>query len=312
MPARLILNADDFGLTPGINRAIGELSAARALTSATLMATGPAFDEAVAVARAHPKLGVGCHVVLTDGVPVSHPTAIPSLIGSDGRSFRASLLDFLRALMRGTIKEDDVAREALAQVQKLQRAGIDVTHIDTHKHTHLLPVIARTVFHIANRCGVPSIRNPIEPHWSATLANAPLRRRLEMHLLNRFERAFLDLTPEARAYNLVPEGTLGIAATGTLDTAVLDRTIDCLVHNRSGGTFELLCHPGHQDAALDAQTTRLRASRETEYHALLAVVPKYSRNPATLELIHYGNLGVPGLQRASGQYLPNTGYEKVL
>jgi predicted glycoside hydrolase/deacetylase ChbG (UPF0249 family) len=312
MPPRLIINADDFGLTPGINRAVVELHRAGAITSATLMANGPAFDDAVARARANPALGVGCHLVFTGGMPISHPEAIPTLLGADGKTFRPSLIDFAQAALRGAIDPNDIAVEAQAQIQKLQRAGIDVTHIDTHKHTHLLPVIARTVFHIANRCGVPSIRNPIEPHWSATLANAPLRRRLEMHLLNRFERAFLDLTPEARAYNLVPEGTLGIAATGTLDTAVLDRTIDCLVHNRSGGTFELLCHPGHQDAALDAQTTRLRASRETEYHALLAVVPKYSRNPATLELIHYGNLGVPGLQRASGQYLPNTGYEKVL
>src|ERR1700729_307855 len=70
---RLILNADDFGLTAGINRAIGELHAAGALTSATLMANGPAFDDAVRVASAHPTLGVGCHVVLTDGAPVSPP-----------------------------------------------------------------------------------------------------------------------------------------------------------------------------------------------------------------------------------------------
>ncbi|HEY0163191.1 MAG TPA: ChbG/HpnK family deacetylase, partial [Edaphobacter sp.] len=69
MPARLIINADDFGLTPGINRSILELHRAGVLTSATLMATGPAFDEAVAIASSTPTLGVGCHVVLTDGVP---------------------------------------------------------------------------------------------------------------------------------------------------------------------------------------------------------------------------------------------------
>src|ERR1035437_227407 len=133
MTARLILNADDFGLTPGINRAIGELHSSGVLTSATLMATGPAFDDAVAVARAHPSLGVGCHIVLTDGAPVSPPESVASLLGPDAKTFRPSLLDFLQALFRGRIHPDEVAREALAQVEKLQRAGIPVTHFDTHK-----------------------------------------------------------------------------------------------------------------------------------------------------------------------------------
>src|SRR5271154_4644382 len=86
MPPRLIINADDFGLTPGINRAIAELHQAGALTSTTLMATGPAFDDAVVMARANPTLGVGCHIVLTDGVPVSPPQTVPTLLGPDGKT----------------------------------------------------------------------------------------------------------------------------------------------------------------------------------------------------------------------------------
>jgi len=128
MPARLILNADDFGLTGGINRAIGELHANGALTSATLMANGPAFEDAVEIARKRPMLGVGCHVVLTDGMPVSHPADIPSLLGSDGKTFRPSLIDFMLAVWRGQVLEEDIVRETTAQVQRLQRAGIDVTH----------------------------------------------------------------------------------------------------------------------------------------------------------------------------------------
>src|ERR1700676_991583 len=98
MPPRLILNADDFGLTHGINRAIGELHSAGVLTSATLMANGPAFDNAVEAAHSHPALGVGCHIVLTDGAPVSPPNSIRSLLGSDGKNFRTSLIDFVQAL----------------------------------------------------------------------------------------------------------------------------------------------------------------------------------------------------------------------
>src|SRR5580698_8573157 len=174
MPPRLIINADDFGLTPGINRAIVELHRAGVVTSATLMATGPAFDDAVALALANPTLGVGCHLVLIDGMPLCHAESIPTLLGGDGKTFRRSNVDFAQAALRGTIDADDIARETLAQIQRLQRAGIDVTHIDSHKHSHLLPAVASTVFHIANRCGVPSMRNPFEPRWSASLAGAPV------------------------------------------------------------------------------------------------------------------------------------------
>src|ERR1700679_3049862 len=101
MPPRLILNADDFGLTRGINRAVAELHAAGALTSATLMANGPAFDDAVSIAHAPPTLGIGCHIVLPDGTPVSPPESIPTLLAPDGKTFRISLIDFHLAVLRG-------------------------------------------------------------------------------------------------------------------------------------------------------------------------------------------------------------------
>ena len=141
---RLIINADDFGLTAGVNRGILEAHGHGVVTSATLMATGAAFEDAVAIAHANPALGVGCHIVLTDGTPVSPPKSIPTLIGSDGKNFRPSLVDFIQALLRGAIREDDLEREAVAQVQKLQCAGINVTHLDTHKHTHTAAAVSPT------------------------------------------------------------------------------------------------------------------------------------------------------------------------
>src|SRR6202020_2277931 len=99
MTSRLIINADDFGVTPGVNRAIAELHQGKVLTSTTLMATGAAFDDAVAVAHANPTLGVGCHIVLTDGIPVSSPESISTLIGPDRKAFRHSLIDFVQALL---------------------------------------------------------------------------------------------------------------------------------------------------------------------------------------------------------------------
>ena len=312
MHPRLILHADDFGLTPGINRAIIELYQAGVLTSASLMATGPAFDDAVGLALANPGLGVGCHLVFVDGIPLSHPWDIPTLLGADGKTFRPETFDFAQAAIRNTIHQHDLAREAQAQIQRLQRAGIDVTHVDTHKHTHIFPAIARTVLHIAQRCGVHAMRKPFEPRWCEALElGVPLLRRTQLRLLRRFEPAFERIAEQPAQHGFLPAGTLGIASTGTLTTPHLRTLLHAsLAHGEE--IYELCTHPGHQDVALDRENTRLRASREAEYLALLEVVPEILRTQSPPALIHYGNLGVPGLQRASGQFAPNTGYEKVL
>jgi len=308
MALRLILNADDFGLTPGVNRAIAELLQAKALTSATLMANGPAFDDAVAVARAHPTLGVGCHIVLTDGIPVSHPQSIPTLLGADGKTFRPSLAAFIQALLRGTIHEDDIEREAIAQVQKLQRAGIDVTHLDTHKHTHIFPTVTRPLLHLAQRCSIGAIRNPFEPTWCFALQHGRGLRRLQVRALNRLKTQF-ERQPQIRNMQIqTTGGTIGISATGVLDATALRQI---LLHLPGEGTFELCCHPGYNDSALDLVATRLRAHRDVEREALLAELPAIALQPNAPELIHYGNLGSCGALLEAGQFTPGTCHERV-
>ena len=302
---RLIINADDFGLTHGINRAIAELHRAHALTSATLMASGPAFADAAAISRAHPTLGVGCHVQLVDGFPISHPESIPSLLGADGKSFRPKLSEFIFDLLRGTIREDDILREAAAQLQLLQRAGIDVTHLDTHKHTHIFPTVARPLLHLAERASIGAIRNPFEPAWAAKLAPANIVRRTQLAALNKNREAFLALPQIKLGAVLTTDGTIGIAATGSLTA----ETITALTAQIPEGTYELITHPGYNDAALIAHPTRLKQSRDQERDALLHTI---SRIPHTTERIQYGSLGRFGLLRELGKFQPNTGHEKVL
>jgi predicted glycoside hydrolase/deacetylase ChbG (UPF0249 family) len=310
MAARLILNADDFGLTRGINRAIRELHANGALTSATLMANGPAFEDAVAIAREQPTLGVGCHVVLTDGIPVSHPSDIASLLGSDGKTFRSSLADFLLAVWRGHVREEDIVREAAAQVQRIQRAGIDVTHLDTHKHTHVLPGVARPLLYVAERCGIGAVRNPFEEPWSLEVEPTNPIRRMQVRLLHRLRKRFYALPQIRSGAVLTTDGTLGISATGRLD----ERTLRALVAAMPAGLWELVLHPGYNDRELDGVRTRLRATREIERNALLAVFADSSQNPpqpSAPELISYGKLGGPGVLRELGQFIPNTGFERI-
>jgi len=304
MPPRLIINADDFGLTPGINRAIAELHQAGALTSTTLMATGPAFDDAVVMARANPTLGVGCHIVLTDGAPVSSPQTIPTLLGPDGKSFRPSLIDFVQALLRGKISEDDIQRETLAQIQKLQHAGINVTHVDTHKHTHLFPAVARSLLKIAERCSVGAIRHPFEQSWSLALGHGNRIRRLQVKLLGGLKTWF-ERQPQLRsAHVLTTDGTIGISATGDLYGQTLHEILHAMP---TEGTFELVCHPGYNDSDLDAIVTRLRDHRDVERNALLAEVPALALHPNAPQLINYGGLGTHGAPSATAQFVPGRG-----
>jgi predicted glycoside hydrolase/deacetylase ChbG (UPF0249 family) len=292
MQPRLIINADDFGLTPGVNRAIAELHDAGAVMSATLMATGPAFDDAVALALARPTLGVGCHIVLVDGTPVSDPSTIPTLLGpeknQDRSTFRSSLGDFALGVLRGAIRQDDIQREALAQIQKLQRAGLTLTHVDTHKHTHLLSRVTRPIIRALEQSGIRCIRNPFEPRWSASLGGST-RRSLFVRALGPGRRRFEASPPIASHRILTTRGTIGISATGHLNST----TLNALLQSIPDGTWELVCHPGYNDSDLDVITTRLRSERETELRALLAAFTKSSSpsmNPSGLRLIHYGEL----------------------
>ncbi|MBS1822772.1 MAG: ChbG/HpnK family deacetylase [Acidobacteria bacterium] len=287
MPPRLIVNADDFGLTSGINRSILELHRTGALTSATLMATGAAFDEAVAIAHANPSLGVGCHIVLTDGTPVSLPDRIPTLIGPDRKSFRPSLAGFVRALLLGQICEEDIVREAYAQIARLRQAGIAITHVDSHKHTHLFPAVARPLLRVLEDASIGSIRNPFEPRFTQDLAHAGFKRRMQINILNRLQRSF-DRHPQIRNGTIATtNGTVGVSATGNLNTATLSEILNALP---SEGTFELVCHPGYNDRDLDRVTTRLRTHREVEMQALLAAMPARLSQANAPALIHFGSL----------------------
>jgi predicted glycoside hydrolase/deacetylase ChbG (UPF0249 family) len=319
MSSCLILNADDFGLTRGINRAIEELFRAGAITSATMMATGPAFDDAVRIAHANPGLGIGCHIVLTDGIPVLHPAEIPTLLGPDGKSFRSSLLDFQLAAVTGALNEDEICREAQAQIAKLQRAGLDVTHIDTHKHTHIFPSVARPLLFVAERSRIGAIRNPFEQAWSRGLGHPGIIRRAEVALLAPLRRKFAALPQIRSGAVATTDGTIGMSATGRLDRGTLESILQRMPH----GTWEMVLHPGYNDSDLDKVTTRLRSTREIEMQALLDVFgnqPDSSGNQKftngahlpTPELIHYGALGPFARLRELRQFKPNTGHEVLL
>ena len=308
---RLILNADDFGLTAGVNRAIVELHRAGRLTSATLMARAAATEEAIELARTTPTLGVGCHVVLVDGEPqlaarelsiLHEPSTLPStlppaLIDPRTGRFHPTLGAFLARLLTGRICFREIEAEAAAQIALLQSKGLRLTHIDTHKHTHMFPAVLRPVLRAARAAGIRAVRNPFEPRWSlrATPAAAGIQtgvRRAEVSLLRLLEPTFRRIVAE-EGFSTT-DGAIGVLATGTLDAATVASLLRNLPPDTLGTeTWELVTHPGYNDQDLAQARTRLLASRETEREALGAV----EQFPA-IELISFAQIGLARSQIA--------------
>ncbi|MGA2672149.1 MAG: ChbG/HpnK family deacetylase [Terracidiphilus sp.] len=277
---RLIVNADDFGLTAGVNRAILELHRAEVLTSTTLMARAAATAEAIEIARATPSLGVGCHVVLVDGEPMLPPRQIPTLIDPRTGRFQPTLGAFLQRLLTGRIRSAEIEAEAAAQIAFLQSRGLALTHIDAHKHIHMFPAVLRPVLRAAKAAGIRAVRNPFEPAWSLHATSGALwLRRAEVRLLRRLEPAFRRIV--AKEGFTTTDGALGVLATGTLNAAA----VASLLQQLPAGAWELVTHPGYNDADLAHARTRLLASREIERDALRAL----TRFPS-LELISFAGL----------------------
>lgn len=281
---RLIVNADDFGLTSGVNRAVLELHRAGVLTSATLMARAAATDEAISIALAAPTLGVGCHVVLVDGEPVlSARTEIPNVADPSCDRFEPSLGRFLNTIYRASPRRKidyQIEKEAAAQIALLQSRGVCLTHVDTHKHTHMFPRVLRPVLRAARAAGIRAVRNPFEPAWSLNATpGAPLVRRTEVRLLRLLRARFLRIVAEEGFVTTC--GAIGVLATGTLD----ERSLTALLRHLPAGDWELVTHPGYNDADLASARTRLLASRETERQALVHLRPLGS-----VDLVTFGAL----------------------
>jgi predicted glycoside hydrolase/deacetylase ChbG (UPF0249 family) len=243
----LVVNADDLGLTIGVNDGIFRAHDRGILTSASLMANAPAAANAIRGLRNRPALGIGVHLTLVDGAPTLPPDRVPTLVGDDGR-FRTSWKPFIVACLLGRVSMQDIERELTAQIECVAFEGIKVTHLDAHKHVHVYPPVFEVVVRLAERFRVPVVRVPYE----RTMADLPL------------------LGWAQRDYRLA--ASRGIATpqfVGRKMTGVM--TADALasaVRRLPPGQTELMVHPGYIDDALRRMPTRLLASRETEVELL--------------------------------------------
>jgi predicted glycoside hydrolase/deacetylase ChbG (UPF0249 family) len=259
---QLVVNADDFGFTRDVNQGIVEAHRDGILTATTLMACGDAFDDAVRLAKENPTLDVGCHLVLV-GSPGFPPTVA-------------------KLLQRIAVKGLDVYGEFAVQVRRICGAGIRPTHLDTHKHTHLLPQVLDAVAGISEEFEIPWVRRPFD--FPMTVGGVGLMKRAVSGsfgiVRGRMHRVLAQHGCKSTDH------FAGFKITGNYHAADLA----ALIRGLPEGSTEFMCHPGRCTDELRSTRTRLKESREQELEALVAKEVREALTQAGVELVSYREL----------------------
>ena len=255
---RLIVNADDFGFTRDVNQGIVEAHCNGILTATTLMATGAAFDDAVRLAKENPTLDIGCHLVLVGESP-----------------FPMSIAGLVPAVLAGRIPIYDAFA---GQVRKIVDAGLAPTHLDTHKHTHLLPAVLEAVARVSEEFRIPWVRRPFD--FPGQPGGVGWKNRLM-----RLRSAGFERTLAAHGCRST-DWFAGFGVTGSYDAAWLAGMIRALPQ----GTTEFMCHPGLLGGELQGARTRLKQSRQDELTALTAPEVRAALAEAGVGLVCYRDL----------------------
>ena len=267
---QLVVNADDFGFTPDVNEGIVEAHRHGILTAATLMANGEAFDDAVRLARETPSLDVGCHLVLVGG---------RSLV--TGEPLPATITHLLGALALRQIRVYDELR---AQVRRTMDSGLQPSHLDTHKHTHLAPQVLEAVARIGEEFRIPWIRRPLDFPLGAARGTVPVLKRLTSDALG-FLRGPIHRAIRQHGCRTT-DHFAGFQITGRWCTRELIELIALIPE----GSTELMCHPGRCGPALCSAPTRLKQSREEELRALVAPEVRKAIDQAGIDLVNFRQL----------------------
>ena len=235
---RLIVNADDFGLTPGVNRGIVRAFQHGIVTSASLLVTGSAFEDAVALARDLPALNVGLHLALVEEQAVLPPEALPTLVDKT-RRLPGTKGEFFKRALLGRISWDEVEREIAAQIARFQQTGLRLSHLDSHQHLHMFPPVFQIVTRLTRGMDHVWIRNSAGP-WRKLpgVRTGQWFRRVGLNMACLWVRRSHD-PPSLR----MADGMYGFEAGGSLSRSALEQ----ILREIPDGLYELSCHPGEGD-----------------------------------------------------------------
>jgi hopanoid biosynthesis associated protein HpnK len=236
---QLIVNADDLGLTPGVNRGIVRAFQEGIVTSTSLLVTGSAFEDAVALVRQSPELDVGLHLTLVEEQAVLGSEVLTTLLDEKG-CFPQTSAEFFKRAFLGRISWDEVEREIAAQIARFQETGLRLSHVDSHQHLHMFPPIFRILRRLTRTMHNVWIRNSAGP-WRKSPGVSTWRwvQKLGLNLSCLSARSFAGgRLPQ------MPDGMLGFDVSGCLTRFALEQ----ILQEIPDGLYELICHPGEDDA----------------------------------------------------------------
>lgn len=239
---QLIINADDFGRHELINRAVKVAYEKGCLRSTSIMTGGIAFDDAVKTANKLSNLGVGVHLTLANGNPILPPKEIPSLVTEEGIFYDNHAI-FIKRYLQGKINFDEVRAELSAQIEKAVRAGLNLTHVDSHQHLHHLPKIIDIVLELAEAAGIRAIRISDTKIFEGEFGGVG-------QFIGRVGLASLAKFAAHQVHKknfLMPNHFTGIVA----GESVTEDFMLNLIENLRAGTTEVMLHPGTDNFTLE-------------------------------------------------------------
>lgn len=278
----LIINADDFGLHPNINAGIRQGHIAGCITSASLMAGGSSFDNAVSIGRALNNLGIGIHLTLVACAPVCNPNDIPTLVNNDGL-LTANYSEFMKKYFTNKISLSDIQKELEAQVQKVISTGINVSHIDSHQHLHVLPGVIDIVLGLAIKYNISSIRIPREAYFF--FGGFPFQA---FRTAGKWGLTTLSAAAKRKALRMglaAPDYFFGMLAGGNLLEPYLLRILEAI----PDGVSEIMMHPGIDNALL-RQTFGWPYHWQQELDAVTSYTVRGKLNDRNIKLISFKEL----------------------
>jgi hopanoid biosynthesis associated protein HpnK len=289
---QLIVNADDWGLTPAVNRGVVRAFQNGIVTSASLLVTGSAFEDAVALARENPKLDVGLHLALVEERAVLGPDVLPTLVDETGRFPRTSV-EFIQRAILGGISWHEVEQEIAAQIALFEKTGLRLSHINSHQHLHMFPPVFQIVRRFARWMDNVWIRNPAGP-WRKS-PDASLGRwaqRVGLNLTCLAARGLRDGSPPQ-----MPDGLYGFEVSGSLTQSALKQTLRRIPH----GLYELVCHPGEDDADTQTRYCHWRYRWAEELDALTAPETRAVLEEQGIVLTSFAQASATGAPQAANQ-----------
>ena len=280
---KLIVNADDFGLHTLINQGIIKGHQEGFITSTSIMPSADAFDEAVALAQDNPQLGIGIHLTLVGGVKSVLPQSkIASLLDGEGR-FLPDYVAFAKRFYTGGVKISELEAELRAQIEKALASKLNLTHIDSHQHTHVLPGINGLVRKLCNEYNIKRERIPKEGYAFSGGFAAGLGRKI-----GRCGLSFCaDLARAGAARDCIryPDYFFGMLAGGHLNAELVGNIIRAL----PDGVSEIMTHPGLETAPL-AKLYAWHYTWETELASYLDEGNKALIKENNVQLANFGDL----------------------